>query len=170
MRTRTLAFVLFAMTVAGCTSPQMAKVESGPGTLTAARKYLEGRWTVLSYEVLPPGRPPIQLKGTGLLTYDAYGNLDIELQVSDQATAAELARAGVPLTGGSLSTKGRTRIDMQNQTLSYILDEKAPTPTAKDSPLALNRLRYWKVEGNVLTLTIKDDAGQPIAVSRWQKL
>ena len=35
---------------------------SGPGTLPEARKYLEGRWTLQSFEVRPPGKAPIVLK------------------------------------------------------------------------------------------------------------
>ena len=170
MRIRSLALVLFGVVVAGCTGPKMAPVETGPGTLQAARTYLEGRWSLLSYEIVRAGQPPIQLKGGGLLVYDAFGNLDIEVQASDPAIAAELARAGVPLTNGVLSTKGRTRIDMQGRTLSYVLDEKRPVATDRDGPLALNRPRHWVVEGNVLTLTIRDDKEQPLAVSRWQKV
>ena len=170
MRSQFLAFVLMSVAAAGCTGPKMAPVETGPGTLQAARKYLEGRWTLVSYEIVRPGQQPIQLKGGGLLTYDSFGNLDIEVQASDPAVAAELARAGVPLTNGVLSTKGRTRIDMQGRTLSYVLDEKRPVATEGDGPLALNRPRHWVVEGNVLTLTIKDDKEQPLAVSKWQKV
>ena len=36
-------------------------------------------------------------------------------------------------------------------------------------PLAPNRPRHWDVSGDVLTLTIKDDSGAPVAISRWKK-
>ncbi len=37
----------------------MGRVESGPGTLAEARKFLEGRWALESFEVRPPGKAPI---------------------------------------------------------------------------------------------------------------
>ncbi len=55
---------------AGCASrPRQRAVEGGPvetgaGTTRSARNFLEGRWTLISFEVRPPGREPIQLKGT----------------------------------------------------------------------------------------------------------
>ena len=33
-------------------------VNTGPQTLTAARKFLEGRWLLESFEVRPPGSQP----------------------------------------------------------------------------------------------------------------
>ena len=45
-------------------------VDTGPQTLTAARTFLEGRWNLESFEVRPPGKSPIVLKGAGTLVYD----------------------------------------------------------------------------------------------------
>jgi ferredoxin len=50
-------------------------VDTGPESITAARKFLEGRWTLESFEVFPPGKAPITLKGSGTLNYDNFGNL-----------------------------------------------------------------------------------------------
>jgi hypothetical protein len=142
-------------------------VETGPGTLAAARKYLEGRWGLISFEVHPPGEPPIQLKGSGSLKYDQSGNLDVQIRV-DEGTAHALEAAGVPIVKGILSTSGRTVIDLQHHTLTYILDGQ-PAFGAPSGPLALNRPRHWRVEGDVLTLTTKDDRGQPLSIGRWKK-
>ena len=38
-------------------------VAAGTGTLTEARKYLEGRWNLESFTVYPPGKDPLQAKG-----------------------------------------------------------------------------------------------------------
>ena len=59
-------------------------VDTGAGSLTAARQYLQGSWSLESYEIYPPGKPPIQLKGTGTLVYDEFGNLKIDVR-ADQA-------------------------------------------------------------------------------------
>lgn len=138
-------------------------VDTGPGTLTAARQYLEGQWALESFDLYRGGKPTA-LKGTGLLTYDAYGNLKMEVRADPSALPA-LQAAGITLKDGVVSTDGRTVVDMQHRTLSYVLENQPPGL----GPLALNRLRYWEVSANVLTLTIKDDAGNPSAVSKWRK-
>ncbi len=69
---------------------------------------------------------------------------------------------------GVVRQEGRVAVDMQNRTLTYILDG-APPLGAPSGPLASNRPRYWQVDGNVLTLTTKDDKGTPLSVGRWQK-
>jgi hypothetical protein len=55
---------------------------------------------------------------------------------------------------------------MQNRTLTYIIPSQAPLTTG---PLAVHRPRHWQVDGDVLTLTTKDDAGKPLSVGRWRK-
>jgi hypothetical protein len=56
---------------------------------------------------------------------------------------------------------------MQNRTLTYVI---AGQPAGNTGPLALSRPRHWQVDGNVLTLTTKDDAGKPVSVSKWRKI
>jgi hypothetical protein len=142
----------------------LGPVDQGPGSLTAARKYLEGRWSLESFEVYPPGKPPIALKGSGTLSYDDFGNLKMDIR-ADQASADLLRAAGIDIRDGVISSDGRTAVDMQNRTLTYIIPGQTPNP----GPLALNRPRHWVVEGNVLTLTTKDDNGKPLSVGRWRK-
>jgi hypothetical protein len=142
-------------------------VETGPGTLSAARKYLEGLWVLLSYEIFQPGQSPLRLEGEGTLVYDDFGNLEMTVRVDDD-TALILEKAGIPTSDGVLSTKGRTVIDLQGRTLVFVLDGQ-PVFGARSGPLALNRPRHWEVAGNVLTLTTKGEDGQPLSISRWQK-
>lgn len=142
-------------------------VDKGPGTLQTARDYLEGRWVLQSFEVFPPGKEPIAVPGTGFLVYDEYSNLEIELR-TDEATGEKLAAAGIPLTGGVISSKGRVVVDMAGRKLTYVFEGQPPVG-ASSGPLAVNRPRYWEVAGNVLTLTTKDAAGNPLSVAKWQK-
>jgi hypothetical protein len=65
-----------------------------------------------------------------------------------------------------IATEGRTAIDMQNHTLTYFLQGQKPL---MKGPLGMERPRHWVVEGDVLTLTTKDDAGQPLSIGRWRK-
>jgi hypothetical protein len=140
-------------------------VDAGAGTLTAARKYLEGRWTLESFEVFPPGKPPIALKGSGTLNYDQFGNLRIEIR-AEEKTADLLRAAGIDIRDNMISTDGRTVVDMQNRTLTYVV----PGQTPSTGPLALSRPRHWQVEGNELTLTTEDESGKPLSVGRWKRM
>jgi hypothetical protein len=143
-------------------------VDTGPESLTAARKFLEGRWTLESFEVFPPGKPPIALKGAGTLNYDEFGNLRVEIR-ADEKAADLLRAAGVEVRDGTISTDGRTVVDLQNRTLSYVLaGQQVGVPAA--GPLAPSRLRYWEVKGDVLVLSTRDDAGKTLSTGRWKKM
>jgi hypothetical protein len=146
---------------------RMGPVETGPGTLSAARKYLHGRWALLSYEIFPPGQPPVRLDGEGTLLYDDFGNLQMDIRV-DGKTALILEGAGIQTSDGLLSTKGLTIIDLQSRTLVFVLDGQPPFGTPA-GPLALNRPRHWEVDEGELTLTTRDEDGRPLSVSRWRK-
>jgi hypothetical protein len=145
---------------------EMGPVAAGPGTLSAARSYLEGRWTLESFEVYPPGKPPVVLKGSGSLSYDSSGNLRMDIR-ADEASSDVLRAAGVDIRNGTISTDGRTAIDLQNRTLTYVLAGQAPLVRG---PLGTDRPRHWAVEGDLLTLTTKDDAGQPLSVGKWRRV
>jgi hypothetical protein len=164
------ASIVVALAIAspGLSAIQRGPVDTGPGTLAAARKYLEGQWRLLSYEVRLPGKAPITLTGNGTLTYDAFGNLTIEIQV-DPATAERLAEGGVRTKNGVLITSGKTAINMQARTLTFLLPDQ-PKLGAPSGPFALNRPRHWEVDGNKLTLTTHGDDGQPSSIGRWEKV
>jgi hypothetical protein len=171
--------ILVAVVAAGCAgAPRTAPIKggpvtTGPGTIEAARKFLEGRWTLTSFEVFPVGGKGVQLKGkgNGTLSYDAFGNLDMQIRVEDKNTSEELARAGIPITNGVISSTGRAAIDLTARTLTYFLEGQKPlVPTGPAGPLALSRPRHWVVEGNILTTTTRYDDGQPASVARWEKL
>lgn len=140
-------------------------VDTGPQTLTAARSFLEGRWNLESFEVRPPGKPPIVLKGAGTLLYDNMGNLKMDIQ-ADEASADLLRQSGVDIRDNRISTDGRAALDLQKHTLTYVLQGQAPLIKG---PLGMERPRHWVVEGDTLVLTTQDDAGQPLSIGRWKK-
>jgi hypothetical protein len=142
-------------------------VDTGPGTLASARKFLEGRWQLETFEIHRPGQPPLVLKGSGTLIYDDMSNLGMEVR-ADEASADMLRAAGVDIRDGIISTEGRTAIDLQNRTLTYMLEGQAPL--VKGGPLAMERPRHWVVDANTLTLSTKDDAGRPLSVARWKRM
>jgi len=172
MKTSIAALALTLLTAsAPIAAEQRGPVDKGPGTLAAARKYLEGRWDLQTYDIMPPGQATIHLTkqtGKGTLVYDDFGNLEMDIKV-DEPTAKLLAAAGIQTKNGSLYSKGKTAVDLQGKTLRFILDGQPPAG-APSGPIALNKLRHWEVDGNMLTLTTKDDAGKVVSVGKWQKM
>ncbi len=157
--TRVLAAVVLAGLPACAAAPLDKRIEGGPvdagaGSLTQARRFLEGRWSLQSFEVRSPGKPLVQLKGSGTLTYDEFSNLTIEIR-ADRASSDLLRASGIDIRDdGLISSSGRTAVDMPNRTLTYVIQGQ---PAAGRGPLALNRPRHWQVEGDVLTT---DDEGR----------
>ncbi len=140
-------------------------VDTGPQTLTAARSFLEGRWVLESFEVRPPGKPPVVLKGNGTLVYDNMGNLKMDIR-ADEGSADVLRQSGIDIRDGMISTDGRAALDLQKHTLTYVLQGQAPLIKG---PLGIERPRHWVVEGDTLILTTQDEAGQPLSIGRWKR-
>jgi hypothetical protein len=166
----TLAAVAAAfVTTGGCAPRHIGRgpVDPGARTLAAARKYLEGRWGLLSFEVHPPRGDMIQVKGEGTLLFDDFGNLEMEIR-TDETTGQVLSEAGIPLEKGQLSVKGRTALDMAHHTLTFV-PQGQPLLVPPSGPLAAIYSRHWKVEGDVLTIGTNDDLGNPTTVGRWRK-
>ena len=165
----TLLAVASACAAAPLEKPlEMGPVKTGPGTVESARKFLQGRWALESFEVRPPGGTPIALKGSGVLNYDDFGNLRMEIR-ADEASSDLLRAAGITIRDGVISTDGRTVIDVPNRTLTYFLEGQPSSLTKGGGPLAPNRPRHWEVTADTLTLTTRDDSGAPYAISRWKR-
>lgn len=165
------AMAMILVTLAGCAGAprqrpvEMGPVDTGPQTLTSARKFLEGRWVLESFEMYPPGKGAVPLKGSGTLLYDEFGNMRMEIR-ADQASSDMLRAAGIDIRDGVISTDGRTAIDLQNRTLTYVVKTQDPLIPG---PLATNRPRHWEVKDDMLILSTRDDAGKPLSVGRWRK-
>lgn len=160
--------VLIAVTIAHAAVAGQTKSSGSAATLAQARKFLQGRWALESFEVRPPGMPPIFPKGSGVLTYDDFGNMRMEIR-ADEAASDLLRAAGINIRDGIISSDGRTVIDLQNKTLTYFLEGQRSSLQTGGGPLALNRPRHWEVSGDVLTLTTKDEAGELLSISRWKR-
>ena len=143
-------------------------VDTGAGTLTAARKYLEGRWALESLQLFPAGKAPVTVPAQGTVTYDDFSNLTMDVR-GDAAAVQALKDAGIPATNTGFSTAGRAVVDMQQRTLTY-MTSKDGSVAAPGSPLDLRRPRHWEVTQDTLTLTTKDDAGNPLIVSKWRRM
>jgi hypothetical protein len=117
------------------------------------------------FEMYPPGTAAIILTGSGTLLYDGFGNLKMDIR-ADQASPDLVRAAGINIIDGVIATDGRTTIDVQNRTLTYMFKDQSPLVRG---PLSLDRPRHWDVSGDILTLTTKDQAGRTLSVGRWRR-
>jgi hypothetical protein len=107
--------MLLAATAAYAAPPGQTKSPSGRSgsilTLAEARKFLQGRWALESFEVRPPGKEPIFPKGSGVLNYDDFGNMRVEIR-ADEASSDLLRAAGesTSATASSRATVGQSSI------------------------------------------------------------
>jgi len=150
------------------TQPPGGRTGSTGPTLAEARKFLQGRGALVSFEVRPPGKAPIFPKGSGVLNYDDFGNMRVEIR-ADEASSDLLRAAGLNIRDGIISSDGRTVIDLQNKTITYFVEGQRSSLQTGGGPLAFNRPRHWEIAGDVLTLTTKDESGAPMSITRWKK-
>jgi len=166
--------VLISAGLSGCAKAPLdrplktSKVDIGIGTLTEARARLTGNWTLLTLDLFPPGEPPIHEAASGVLTYDEYSNLKVDLKLTP--AAVKLAqKIGIALTPeGTLTTTGHAVIDLERRALSYVFEGQSPMRQAKH-PLDTNLPRYWELKDNELTLRTKDENGTVLSVAVWRK-
>jgi hypothetical protein len=166
---------LLAAGMTGCSSAprkravKMGPVDTGAGTLTAARQYLEGRWTLESFDVFPPGKEPIRAKGAGTLLYDEYGNLKMDIR-TDPATGDALTKVGITVKNGEIASEGRTIVNLQDHSIKYVMEGQTGHGFERSGPLGIDKPRYWQVDGNLLTLTTRSDDGKDLSVAKWRKM
>lgn len=142
-------------------------VKTGPGTIAEARKYLEGRWSMVSLDLFPANAQPIKVVGTGTLIYDEFANMDVQIKI-DEATTRAVEKIGIKVPGGVISQKGQTLVDMTGRTLRFVREgENVIRPIAH--PLDIGLPRHWEVDGNTLTLRTKDEKGTILSVGVWRK-
>ena len=139
---------------------KMGDVETGAGTLESTRRQLEGTWDLVSFETYPSPGKKVEQQATAVLTYDAYGNMEIIGRLTE---AGQSAGAGAPL----LSYKGRAVIDVDKHQLRIVPssgDEKA-LPAEASTAL----VRQYSFTNDLLSLSMIDTAGKPTASTTWKK-
>src|SRR5687768_5135287 len=98
--------------LAGCAAaPRQRAREGGPvgigaGTLTVARNLPTGGWSLESFQVVPAGKPPVTVKGQGIVNYDEYSDLTMDVR-ADAASVEVLKAAGIEVVNNGFSTTGR---------------------------------------------------------------
>jgi len=166
--------------IAGCAASerqrplQTSPVATSGNTLEAARKQLEGRWTLVSLEYAAPDGKRATVEGTaGTLTADGFGNLEIEYRLSESGVKA-LGSLGFKTPSPIISTTGRSVINVDQKSIVYVDDKAQPfdpkVAAGRQNPFALERTRYYDFGADgLLTLTTRHDDGKDAAVSKWKK-
>jgi hypothetical protein len=156
----------------------MGAVATGPNTLEAVRKQLEGRWALTSFNVTGTGGAQAAVDATGTLTCDAFGVLHVEYRISDTGQQS-LATLGLPRLDPVLSTTGRVVINPQQKQITYVGDDFEKRALGFDPALAANRANPFELErtryyefaaDGSLVLSSRYDDGRDASVSRWKKL
>jgi hypothetical protein len=150
-------------------------VASGAGTVEQARQTLQGKWTLISLNVVGPDGRKAAVDAAGTLESDAFGNLNIEYRMSDSGISS-LKGIGITSPNPVISTTGMAVIDPAQRKITYVPPDAAARAfdpklaAARANPFALERPRYYDLtpEG-VLTLTTRYDDGSDAVTSRWRK-
>jgi hypothetical protein len=154
---------------------QTSPIATGAGTVEQARQTLQGKWTLISLNVVGPDGRKAAVDAAGTLESDAFGNLNIEYRVTDAGMKA-LSGAGITSPNPVISTRGQAVIDPAQRKITYQPPDAAARAfdpklaAARANPFALERPRFYALspEG-VLTLTTRYDDGSDAATSQWRK-
>ena len=128
---------------------KMGDVETGTGSLESTRRQFEGTWDLVSFETYPEPGKKVTQQATAVLTYDAYGNMEINGRLTQPGqTAAQAASL--------LSYKGKVVIDVEKH---------QQLPAEASTALA----RQYSFANDMLTPSMVDAAGRPTASATWKK-
>jgi hypothetical protein len=141
------------------TSPRGLGNDAPTGNIEAARRQLEGTWTLVSLEAVPESggqRAPITASGT--LVYDAFGNLTIDAHTTDPDAPVAMREVSI------VSFQGRAVVDVPHSELQMMALTGNVDPNEALSP---ERRRRYAFEGDHLKLTSFDASGTIASISVW---
>ena len=150
-------------------------IAQGADTLEAARRALQGQWRLESLTVAGADGRALPIDAAGRMELDDFGNLTIEYRMSEAGIKA-LESVGLTPPNPVISTSGQAAIDPTQHRITYVppdVAERAFDPklaAARANPFALERIRYYTLDGDVLTLATRHDNGRDAATSRWKRM
>jgi len=134
---------------------------TGPGSVEAVQRQLEGTWDLVTLAVRPArGAALAPVAAQGTLTYDKDGNLSIDVHTMD-SYAPEAAKSG-----GVLAFEGKAVIDTAKSELHLTDKTGKVDPKTVQSP---ERRRRYAFEGDLLRLSSFDAAGRVTTTSTWRR-
>jgi len=162
----TAACVALALGAPNCAPAPIKKplktgpIASGPESLEATRRALEGAWTLTSAEIVDDQGAHRPVKASGRLTYDAFGNMTVHGTVEDASLREKLV----------LEYQGRIVIDTTRHQF-YPADLESAKPIDPDEivRIAPDKVRHYELTATTLAVTYADKAGKTTAVVRWKR-
>ena len=142
-------------------TPQGGDVATGVGTLEGVRRQLEGKWELTALQIMDATGKAVPVAATGRMAYDAYGNFDLDLEVTDAAAAKSLGSQNA-----ITDLKGRAVIDAAKGSLRV---QDAVPAGGGAAPDNIERVRFYQFQGDTLTLTAKDATGRVTGVTAWKR-
>jgi hypothetical protein len=162
-----IAVVLLAM--AGCAAAPRTRpikigdpVNTGPGSMEAVRRQLQGTWELIALESVPPaGGARVPIAATGTLVYDEFANLTLDARTTDPAAPFAARERNL------LSFKGRAVIDAAKGELKLMDLKGNADPSEVLSP---ERRRKYAFDGGLLKLSSIDERDEVTAISTWRHI
>jgi hypothetical protein len=134
-------------------------IETGPGTLEAERRRLQGTWELVKLELYDASGKPQPLDATGRMTFDEYGNV--------RTTGS--AKQGSGATALLLGYTGQVVIDTVKKEWRLVEVTKDPGSGAAPAEVAADKVRAYEFVGDELKLSLRDGSGKVTASVTWRR-
>ena len=172
MRTRHRLVVLgigCAVALAGCAAAprvrpvKMGPVDTGSGSVEAARRQLQGVWDLVSLDTFPtPGGAAVPVKAQAVLSYDEYGNLQMKGRLLEQTGNDRVSAA-------FLHYSGRAVVDVTKQQLQLMSVSGPATEGGLPDEVAFDQVRKYSIDGEMLKVSTIDANGGITATAVWKR-
>ena len=143
----------------------MGPVDTGAGSLEAARRQLAGTWTLTRLEVADASGTLTPVRAKAQLRYDEFGNLSIK-GVLEEPLPGQQTITDSP----ALMYEGRAVIDAAKQELVFMgLNAAVKPDPALLEKVALENRRKFTVSDKQLTLDVVDAQGRVVLRTTYTK-
>ena len=140
-------------------------VNTGPGSLEATRRQLEGTWTMSKFEVANATGQLVAVRAKAQLTYDAFGNLTIK-GVLEEPLPGQKTVTEAP----ALVYSGKAVIDTAKHELVLTGMEASVQPDpAILAKLGMDARRKYEVTASQLTMSAMDASGKVTSRATYTK-
>lgn len=145
---------------------EMGPVDTGPGSLTYVRRQLEGSWDLVALEVRNKAGQMTPTKAQALLTYDAYGNMNVRGKLLDPLpdATAKLASSAVDYSGKIVIDTVKSEFRMTEQNAQQPLDRDV------QNILNLSRVRRYELSADTLKIHVMDQGNAVVATTTFRKV
>ncbi len=140
---------------------KMGPVDTGPQSVEATRRQLEGAWELVKLETYPAPGKVVPIEATGRMTFDAYGN--VRTQGVVQGGGADAQRF--------LAYEGQVVIDPQKKEgrLVEVTPEGKRDVAKLPTEVGIDKIRMYEFVNDQLKLSLRDAAGKVTATATWRR-